>query len=124
PRNEGMLATWTMSTVPRRAAGSIMVRTRWSAIIGATSEPWVPAINASVGPDCAPRTMVIGMRVAVSTPAGTSMNPDVACPGRAVAEPIVRDVGCWSVAIRRAGMTVTMASPRERDGMILSRYGA
>src|SRR6059036_2846825 len=53
-----------------------------------------PAISASVGPDCTTRRIVMGIRVAASTPAGTSMKPDADWPGRAVTEPIVSGPVC------------------------------
>src|SRR5438034_959524 len=107
-RNDGRFATCTSSTVPRRRAGSSSRRTRCSAMIGATSSPWVPAISARVGPGSLPRTMVSGTRVPESTPAGTSMNPEPISPGRAAADPIWSVPGCCAEA--RAVQTNTATS--------------
>src|SRR5688500_18414791 len=83
PRNDGMLATCTMISVPLSCDGSTSALSRCSATIGATSLPCVPPISASVGPDCAPRMTEIGIRVPLSPRAAISMNPDALLPGRA-----------------------------------------
>ena len=60
-------------TVPESFVASSVAMRRSTAMMEAYSVPCAPETMARTGPDFVPRKITTGMRVAASTPAGTSM---------------------------------------------------
>jgi len=86
-----------------------MAVSRWSARMGVTSAPWMPATSASTGPGRAPWTTVIGMNVPPSAPAATSIRPVADVPGAAVTSPIEKAV-CADAARAVASRSINAVS--------------
>ncbi len=95
--NEAGFTKGTMINAPDSAWGSAACASFCSAMIDAYSVPCAPAISASVGPGFAPFTMMTGIPIAASTPAGTWMYPVAFWPGAAVAVPTVT-VADWPIS--------------------------
>ena len=91
--NDATLTSGTRTTVPESAAGSIADTSFETATIEAYSVPCAPETRARTGPGFVPRITATSMRVAASTPAGTSIAPKTLRPGAAVAVPTERAAG-------------------------------
>src|SRR6476661_8956964 len=87
PSNEATLTSGTRITVPERMAGSIAETSLETATTDAYSVPCAPDTSARTGPGFVPRITATSIRVAASTPAGTSMAPYTRLPATAVAVP-------------------------------------
>src|SRR6476620_7804593 len=87
PSNEATLTSGTRITVPERTAGSIAETSLETATTDAYSVPCAPDTSARTGPGFVPRITATSIRVAASTPAGTSMAPYTRLPATAVAVP-------------------------------------
>jgi hypothetical protein len=61
----------------------------------------------------------MGMRVAASTPAGTSMNPVAFCPGAALVVPTAK-LFCWARA-GEAAIEAVIISDAARNAILLRR---
>ncbi len=87
--NDGTLTSGRMITVPESCFASISAISFSSAMIDAYSVPWAPASSASTGPALAPCATAIGIDVAASLPAGTSIAPVAVMPRDAFTLPTV-----------------------------------
>src|SRR5262249_32939703 len=96
-KNDGTLMSGTTITVPPNFLGSMRPISFCSAMIDVYSVPWLPPMNATVGPARTPRTTATGICSDVSLPGGIAISPYAVVPAAAVAEPTVT-AGCCATS--------------------------